>query len=83
VQGDHPSSSQDCFRVARQDLMVRMENLVQTLVAWFEDRVEALIDEGHGNFFAGGLGLEDMDKFMTFIDSHLRPHAGMLDGEVA
>jgi len=53
------------------------------LVAWFEDRVEALIDEGHGNFFAGGLGLEDMDKFMTFIDSHLRPHAGMLDGEVA
>jgi len=53
VQGDHPSSSKDCFRVARQDLMVRMENLVQTLVAWFEDRVEALIDEGHGSWRAG------------------------------
>jgi len=73
----------DCFRVERQDLMMRMESLVETFMAWFEDRVVALIDEGHGNFFAGGLGLEVMDKLMTLVDTLLRTHAGMLDGEVA
>ena len=73
----------DCFRVERQDLMVRMESLVETFMAWFEDRVVARIDEGHGNFFAGGLGLEVMDKLMTIVYTLLPTHAGMLDGEVA
>ena len=73
----------DCFRVERQELMVRMESLVETFMAWFEDRVVALIDEGHGNFFAGGLGLAVMDRLMTWLDTLLRTHAGMLDGKVA
>jgi len=73
----------DCFRVDRQDLMDRMEGLVETFMEWFEERVVTMIDEGHGNFFAGGLGLEVMAKLMTLVDTLLRSHAGMVDGAIA
>jgi len=70
----------DCFRVDRQDLMDRMEGLVETFMEWIEERMVILIDEGHGNFYAGGLGLEVMAELMTLVDTLLRSHAGMVDG---
>jgi len=59
-----------------------MEGLVETFMEWFEERVETLIDEGHGNVFAGRLGLEVMAKLMTLVDTLLRSHAGMVDGAI-
>jgi len=73
----------DCFRVDREDLTDRMEGLVETFMEWFEERVVTLIDEGHGNCFAGGLGLEVTAKLMTLVDTLLRSHAGMVDGAIA
>ena len=68
------------LRVDRSDFRVRLEEMVERFMEWFEQRVLEMMENDHGNVFAAGLGLEVADKILHLVENLLKTHAGVANG---
>lgn len=67
----------DCYRVDSADLATRVGGLVDEFMVWFEQRVVALQEANHGNFFVGAFGAEVAAKVLDMVNVLLRTHGGV------
>lgn len=73
----------NCYRVDSADLSNRLEGLVDGFMVWFEQRIVALQEQNHGNFFAGAFGAEVAGHVLEMVNVLLRTHGGvaLADGQ--
>jgi len=66
--------------VYRSDSRVLLEEMVESFMKWFEQRVLETMENDHGNIFAAGLGLEVADKILHLVENLLKTHAVVANG---
>jgi len=57
-----------------------LEEMVESFMKWFEQRVLETMENDHGNIFAAGLGLEVADKILHLVENLLKTHAVVANG---